>query len=236
MNYNTEIILNPIYQNSDFDINPVNLDIGIDFGLIDFSIEISVGSNVIFVDQVNSDWNSEIGLSKILNKPYIPINVSDLYNDSNFITIQDVPIQVNSNWNSNSGYSEILNKPLIPSISYQSIAPVNPQLNDIWVSSTTLIQYQWIGAWVNFNIQSLVNLTPNIYDIDGGNSILIPTSTIDGGYSNQTLTNTIDGGNAGPIVFVAPDGGNSSVAPSLTVDGGLSNSIIDIYIDGGFSI
>lgn len=180
MNYNTEIILNPTDQN-----------IGIDFGLIDFSIEISVGSNVIFVDQVNSDWNSEIGLSKILNKPYIPINVSDLSNDRNFITIQDVPIQVNSNWNSNSGYSEILNKPLIPSISYQSIAPVNPQLNDIWVSSTTLIQYQWIGAWVNFSLQSLANTSEVI---DGGGSVFILTNTIDGGHSLSIINNQIDGG------------------------------------------
>ena len=113
MNYSTEIILNPIYQNSDFDINPVNVDIGIDFGLIDFSIEIIVGSNINMIEQVNSDWNS------------------------------------------NSGKSEILNKPLIPSILYQSTPPINPSLNDIWVSTITLIQYQWIGAWVNLNLQLL---------------------------------------------------------------------------------
>jgi hypothetical protein len=44
-------------------------------------------------------------------------------------------------------------------ISYQETAPTNPRLNDLWTSTITLIQYQWIGnAWVNFNLQSLVNL------------------------------------------------------------------------------
>lgn len=96
MNYNTEIILNP---------TDVNVD------MVDFSIEISAGQDVIFVNQVNSDWNSTDGLSEILNKPIVPV------------------------------------------ISYLEVAPSNPKLNDIWVSSVTLIQYQWIGAWVNLNLQ-----------------------------------------------------------------------------------
>jgi len=177
MNYNTEIILNPT-------------DINID--MVDFSIEVSAGQNVIFVDQVNSDWNSEIGLSKILNKPYIPVKTSDLHNDNEFITIADVPVQVNSDWNSNSGYSQILNKPLIPNISYQSTPPTNPNLNDIWVSSVTLIQYQWIGSWVNFNLQSL----SQFFLIDGGGSMSTTTDNIDGGQSNSTITIIINGGNA----------------------------------------
>ena len=40
MNYSTEIVLNPIYQNSDFEINPINLDVGLDLNLIDFSIDV----------------------------------------------------------------------------------------------------------------------------------------------------------------------------------------------------
>ena len=103
--------------------------------------------------QVNSDWNSSSGVSEILNKPSlatvatsgsyndlsntptIPTNVSDLNNDSGFITswgqadwnqsdntasdyIKNKPTipsaQVNSDWNSSSGVSEILNKPTIP--------------------------------------------------------------------------------------------------------------------------
>ena len=94
MNYNTEIVLNPAYQSSDFEINPLNIGIELDFNLIDFSIEVLVGSNIV------------IGTNEH-----------------------------------------------IPKILYQPTPPINPSLNDIWVSSTTLIQYQWIGAWVNFNLQ-----------------------------------------------------------------------------------
>lgn len=36
--------------------------------------------------QVNSDWNASSGVAKILNKPTIPSNTSQLTNDSNFIT------------------------------------------------------------------------------------------------------------------------------------------------------
>lgn len=100
MNYSTEIVLNPIYQNSDFDINPINLDVGLDLNLIDFSIDVLMGSNII-------------------------INPID---------------------------------ERLPIVLYQDTAPVNPKTGDIWVSTITLIQYQWIGAWVNLNLQSLINL------------------------------------------------------------------------------
>ena len=38
-----------------------------------------------FAAPVNADWNSNSGLSQILNKPTIPANTSDLNNDSGFI-------------------------------------------------------------------------------------------------------------------------------------------------------
>lgn len=45
---------------------------------------------------VNADWNSTSGDSKILNKPYIPTNVSDLNNDSGFITTEVDPVFTSS--------------------------------------------------------------------------------------------------------------------------------------------
>lgn len=49
------------------------------------------------IQQVNSDWNSTEGPSQILNKPVIPTNTSDLFNDGDgltpFITSADVEIQ-----------------------------------------------------------------------------------------------------------------------------------------------
>jgi hypothetical protein len=43
----------------------------------------------------------------------VPTEVSQLNNDSGFITAADVPAQVNSDWNATSGVAEILNKPTI---------------------------------------------------------------------------------------------------------------------------
>ena len=40
---------------------------------------------------VNADWDAESGDAQILHKPSIPSKVSDLDNDSHFITIEDVP-------------------------------------------------------------------------------------------------------------------------------------------------
>jgi len=88
--------------------------------------------------QVNSDWDATSGVAEILHKPDlsiyaessdlatvattgqyadlldkpdIPASTSELVNDSDFITLSDVPAQVNADWDSNSGVSEILNKP-----------------------------------------------------------------------------------------------------------------------------
>lgn len=79
--------------------------------------------------QINADWNATSGVQEILNKPNlstvattgqyadlldkpeIPASTSELVNDSDFITLSDVPSQVNADWDSNSGASEILNKP-----------------------------------------------------------------------------------------------------------------------------
>lgn len=61
--------------------------------------------------QVNSDWNSNSGVSQILNKPQLStVATTGDYDDlSNKPSIPAA--QVNSDWNSSSGVSEILNKP-----------------------------------------------------------------------------------------------------------------------------
>ena len=65
--------------------------------------------------QVNSDWNSNSGVSQILNKPTLAtVATTGDYDDlSNKPSIPAA--QVNSDWNAVSGVSEILNKPTIPS-------------------------------------------------------------------------------------------------------------------------
>lgn len=55
-----------------------------------------IAPGVIPAAQVNSDWNAESGVAKILNKPSIPA------------------AQVNSDWEAEEGVAKILNKPTIP--------------------------------------------------------------------------------------------------------------------------
>ena len=66
--------------------------------------------------QVNSDWNSNSGLSQILNKPSLStVATTGSYNDlSNKPTIPAA--QVNSDWNAVSGVSQILNKPTLATV------------------------------------------------------------------------------------------------------------------------
>jgi hypothetical protein len=80
--------------------------------------------------QVNSDWNSNSGVSEILNKPTLAaVATSGDYNDlSNLPSIPAA--QVNSDWNSSSGVSQILNKPTIPAA----------QVNSDWSASSGVAQ------------------------------------------------------------------------------------------------
>ena len=70
--------------------------------------------------QVNSDWDSNSGVSKILNKPDLSIyaesaNLATVATSGSYTDLLDKPTipaaQVNSDWNSSTGLSEILNKP-----------------------------------------------------------------------------------------------------------------------------
>lgn len=66
--------------------------------------------------QVNSDWNSNSGVSQILNKPQLStVATTGDYDDlSNKPSIPAA--QVNSDWNATSGVSEILNKPVLATV------------------------------------------------------------------------------------------------------------------------
>lgn len=66
--------------------------------------------------QVNSDWNSNSGVSQILNKP----NLSTVATTGDYDDLVNKPsipaAQVNADWNSSSGVSEILNKPSLAAV------------------------------------------------------------------------------------------------------------------------
>ena len=98
--------------------------------------------------QVNSDWNSNSGVSQILNKPSLAaVATSGSYDDlTNKPTIPAA--QVNSDWNSNSGVSQILNKPSLAAVatsgSYDDLTnkPTIPaaQVNSDWNSNSGVSQ------------------------------------------------------------------------------------------------
>ena len=69
------------------------------------------------VTDVKVDGTSVVtaGVANI-TMPTVPTKVSQLQNDSQFITLSDVPAQVNADWNSNSGASQILNKPSLATV------------------------------------------------------------------------------------------------------------------------
>ena len=47
----------------------------------------------------------------LTNRPQIPQNISQLTNDANYVTVDQVPAQVNADWDATEGPAEILNKP-----------------------------------------------------------------------------------------------------------------------------
>lgn len=69
------------------------------------------------VTDVKVDGTSVVtaGVANI-TMPSVPTKVSQLQNDSQYITLSDVPAQVNADWNSNSGASQILNKPSLATV------------------------------------------------------------------------------------------------------------------------
>lgn len=89
------------------------------------------------VGQVNSDWNSVISPTQILNKPTIPA------------------AQVNSDWNSVGGLSQILNKPTLTSGTVTSIGLTSSNLtvtgSPITSSGTLTIALPSVGAAGTYN-------------------------------------------------------------------------------------
>ena len=142
--------------------------------------------------QVNSDWNSNSGVSQILNKPNLAaVATSGDYDDlTNKPTIPAA--QVNSDWNSNSGVSEILNKPTIPTNSDFSLSG----LSDTTITTplnNQILTYDG-GKWKNKS--DFITLTPdnsgvtfsNVGGSKIGNQVVLSATVNFSGSQNQWTT------------------------------------------------
>lgn len=103
--------------------------------------------------QVNADWNSNSGVTKILNKPDLGVyarsaDLAEVATTGDYDSLSNKPsipaAQVNADWNSNSGVSQILNKPNLATVAttgnYNDLSgrPTIPaaQVNADWNASS----------------------------------------------------------------------------------------------------
>ena len=150
--------------------------------------------------QVNSDWNSNSGVSQILNKPNLAaVATSGSYDDlTNKPTIPAA--QVNSDWNSNSGVSQILNKPNLAAVAtsgnYSDLTN-KPTLAAVATSGnySDLINKPTLATVATSGSYNDLTNKPTIQTI---NSVLL-AGTIDSTYQDgatigyrNTVANTVD--------------------------------------------
>lgn len=94
--------------------------------------------------QVNSDWNAASGVAQILNKPTIPANVSDLNNDSGYVTAE---IETGTTTPSDAGVKLFVDTSGDATVEVYSKAQVNSLIAnkpDMWVGTQS--QYDQIST------------------------------------------------------------------------------------------
>lgn len=140
-----------------------------DFSAVAFSGSYTdlINQPLIPAAQVNSDWNSVSGVSRILNKPTIPaaqVN-SDWAAVSGVTSILNKPTlfsgayadltgkptipaaQVNSDWNAVSGVAQILNKPTIPTVKKVLYFTGTTNASGVWtIPITGFTTVDWVSA------------------------------------------------------------------------------------------
>ena len=121
-----------------------------------------------------SDY-SVTSTQQLLSVPYalyaneagnVPQNVSELTNDANYVTLEQVPAQVNADWEATAGAAEILNKPTIPIVP----ADVSAFNNDAEYITIAAVPTQ-VSAFENDalyitegELQQTVNVINNTFD------------------------------------------------------------------------
>ena len=160
------------------------------------------------VTDVKVDGTSVVtaGVANI-TMPTVPTKTSQLQNDSQFITLSDVPAQVNADWNSNSGASQILNKPSLATVattgSYSDLS-----------GKPTLATVATTGSYNDLSDKPTIP-TPTIYT--AGNGIDIVSNAITAKVDDTTITTNSQG-----QLVATGSAPFTPVTTHFTVDGVLS--------------
>lgn len=144
---------------------------------------------VIPAAQVNSDWNSDSGVSQILNKPVIPTATSQLTNDSGFITnvktinnesiIGEGNITIEGGGSGTGDYDDLENKPSINNVELSGnktasdlgLQETIQDLAEIRSNASAGLKADDIGAGDGINIS------------DSSEGKIVVSNTVDVGYS-----------------------------------------------------
>lgn len=178
--------------------------------------------------QVNSDWNSNSGVSQILNKPTLStVATTGDYDDlSNKPSIPAA--QVNSDWNATSGVSEILNKPVLATVattgSYNDLSntPSIPTATSDLTNDSGFITLSDVPAQVNadWNSSSGASEILNKPTIPSGTQ-LVPAATS----ADEDKVLTVD--SHGVPAWA------SAQAPISAGDGiDITNNVVSAKVDG----
>lgn len=165
-----------VAANGDYDWSPVPS------GVTDVKVD---GTSVVTAGVAN------------ITMPTVPTKVSQLQNDSQYITLSDVPAQVNADWNSNSGASQILNKPNLATVA------TTGSYNDL-SGKPSLATVATTGSYNDLSDKPTIP-TPTIYT--AGNGIDITGNAISAKVDGTTITTNSQG------QLVATGGGS----PSTTI-------------------
>lgn len=135
--------------------------------------------------QVNSDWNSNSGVSQILNKPSLAaVATTGDYNDlSNKPSIPAA--QVNADWNANTGIAEILNKP------QNLVQDANYVHTDNNFTNADVNKLSGIAAGAEVNVQSNWNETDTTADSYIQNKPQFAAVAMTGSYADLSNTPVI---------------------------------------------
>lgn len=136
------------------------------------------------VTDVKVDGTSVVtaGVANI-TMPTVPTKTSQLQNDSNFITLSDVPAQVNADWASNSGASQILNKPSLATVA------TTGNYSDL-SGKPSLATVATTGSYNDLSDKPTIP-TPTIYT--AGNGIDITGNAISAKVDGTTITTNASG-------------------------------------------